>query len=497
MVQARLKKLLTTNWHFIGVILFFVIHGYSEHQGLIPFHELLLLLTILLVAGLLLYGIGKKIFKADAEKAGLFTSFVFVLVLFFGVIQDFLNTFNLFSLIGRLIIFFPLCLLAIGGLLIWLRKTRLRFVKPVLLINSLLSIYILLDLSMITQHFLALSSDKKNTALEKYGLTNCDTCTRVPVYLVLLDTYLGSDGLKEYYQYDNTAFETSLRKQGFHITAGTHSNYIFTIFSMASTLNMQYLGNVGSPVIKNHYAYNAAVSTFHNNMVCRYFESQGYQIVNYSIFDIKDVPAGYRSGLLPDNVKLITQQTMYYRVSKYLPLFLERNGWAPGTAKKVHDDFEMNNEQMMNATLSDARKKQDKPTFTYLHLMMPHGPFIFDSTGKRMPPFTEVKNIDKQYIDEAFLQYLVYTNKRISTFLNELKAATGSKAVIILMSDHGYQVAGRKERSLAYQNLNAVYIPDKRYEGWYNGMTNVNQFRVLFNTLFHQSLPMLKDSIVY
>ncbi len=133
MVQARLKKWLTTNWHFMGVILFFIIHGYSEHPGIIPFHELLLLLAILLAAGLLLYGISRKIFKADAQKAGLFTSFVFALVLFFGVLQDFLNEFSLFSLIARLIIFLPLNILAIIVLLVLLRKTSWRFNKLVFL----------------------------------------------------------------------------------------------------------------------------------------------------------------------------------------------------------------------------------------------------------------------------------------------------------------------------------------------------------------------------
>lgn len=108
----------------------------------------------------------------------------------------------------------------------------------------------------------------------------------------------------------------------------------------------------------------------------------------------------------------------------------------------------------------------------------------------------EKKAPSDRQIDEAFLQYQVYTNKRIGAFIEQLKKETNDKAVILLMSDHGYQPAGKMRRSLTYQNLNAVYLPGGQYTGWYNGMTNVNQFRILFNTLFHQRLPLLKDSIV-
>lgn len=52
------------------------------------------------------------------------------------------------------------------------------------------------------------------------------------------------------------------------------------------------------------------------------------------------------------------------------------------------------------------------------------------------------------------------------------------------------------DATMPFYNLNAVYLPQKSYSGWYNGINNVNQFRVLLNTLFHQQMPLLADSIV-
>ena len=95
-----------------------------------------------------------------------------------------------------------------------------------------------------------------------------------------------------------------------------------------------------------------------------------------------------------------------------------------------------------------------------------------------------------------FLQYQVYTNKKVTEFITQLQKETAGKAVILLMSDHGYQPAYEKEKKLAYYNLNAVYLPNRQYSGWYPGISNANQFRVLFNTLYDQRLSLLKDTIV-
>lgn len=220
------------------------------------------------------------------------------------------------------------------------------------------------DLFIIGANFIAPHGQNKDRELEKYALVNCDTYAKPPVYLVLLDSYLGSAGLREYFQYENTGFESLLRQQGFHVVDSTHSNYKYTLYSMASLLNMQYLEEAHPALINNHFAYNAGVTAVRNNIVCRFFKSQGYRVLNYSNFDIRDLPAGYQANLLPDRVALITQQTMYYRISKYLPLLLMRMGWAAGLRNRMLDDFVRNNEDMVNLTLSDSKQKSGKPSFT-------------------------------------------------------------------------------------------------------------------------------------
>ena len=60
--------------------------------------------------------------------------------------------------------------------------------------------------------------------------------------------------------------------------------------------------------------------------------------------------------------------------------------------------------------------------------------------------------------------------------------------VIILQGDHGFPTDATRVRI-----LDAFYLPDGGAAKHYNGMTPVNTFRMIFDTYFSQSFPMLPD----
>jgi hypothetical protein len=337
-------------------------------------------LAILLLIAIPLFFINRKLL-GDGKKANVFTSVILIVVLFFGVFQDFLFQFRILEAITRLRFFVPLCLLLVVIAFIWLRKTKKSLHKGVLFLNTLLLIYLVVDAGTLIKNNL-LPAKSESEQLAKYKLSVCDTCQKPPVYLIIFDSYFGSQGLKEFFHYDNSGFERFLTDQGFHVVQASHSNYKYTAFSMASLLNMQYLGNIGTPDLSNHYGYNTALSAIKNNVVTRYFASQGYKINNFSIFDIKDIPAGYSSGVLPEKVQLITSQTMYYRVNQWLPLFLRKNKLV---TPKVNVGVEKRSinicKEALEQSIAKGFTKDNAPVFTYIHIMMPHFPFMVDSSG--------------------------------------------------------------------------------------------------------------------
>jgi hypothetical protein len=63
------------------------------------------------------------------------------------------------------------------------------------------------------------------------------------------------------------------------------------------------------------------------------------------------------------------------------------------------------------------------------------------------------------------------------------------------MSDHGFKEFEKPvNEKYHFMNLSAVYFPNGNYFQSYEGLSNVNQFRLLLNSQFGQKLPLLKDS---
>ena len=106
--------------------------------------------------------------------------------------------------------------------------------------------------------------------------------------------------------------------------------------------------------------------------------------------------------------------------------------------------------------------------------------------------------MDENKVDKkAYIEYLVYFNKKLLELADYIKTNSTHPPIIIFMSDHGFRQfeAGEKIDNLyQFMNINAVFMPDGNYSGFYDGMSNVNQFRVILNSQFGQQLPILKDS---
>ena len=66
------------------------------------------------------------------------------------------------------------------------------------------------------------------------------------------------------------------------------------------------------------------------------------------------------------------------------------------------------------------------------------------------------------------------------------------------MSDHGSRLFDEpEEKKYQFATINAIYMPDKNYTQFYDGISNVNELRVLLNTVFHQNIPLLEDKSFY
>jgi hypothetical protein len=331
----------------------------------------------------------------------------------------------------------------------------------------------------------------------KYG--KCDSCSHPDIYLLLFDGYAGNRTLRERYHYDNSGLDSFLRSEAFHIQENSRSNYSMTPFSMASMLNLSYLKGIPHPLALGPDDYTNIFDPIRKNEVVNFLITQGYTIVNNSPFDLPEHPAQIDQTFIPVKTKLITYRTLTdYLVRDlggWLQDHLHASHWLPESS--LGENYYHMNQTFLAQTEEESHRRSGSPRFIYAHLMMPHDPLLFDSLLHRRSE-EEIANPDNLAKPDHYLGYLPYTNSRIRELITAIKKNSEGKAVILFMSDHGYRFSPDGiPRPDFFCNQNAVYYPDGDYSRLYDSISNVNQFRVVFNKLFHLNLPLLKDSIIF
>src|ERR1700730_5093708 len=278
---------------------FFVLHGYFENFGFINandaavlcFNYLLMTFSIAVLA---------YFFFRRWTKAALITTAWMIFFFFFGALHEFLKAHlpvQFFSRFGFLLGVF--CLLYIW-FFIYLRKAKKPFFRLSLFLNVLFLVYLILEMGTGIQkimqpphHGLSVYSFAKQPRVKE-----CDSCSKPDIYFLLFDEYGSSIALREQYEFQNN-LDTFLSEKGFQIQKGSYSNYNFTPFSMASTLNMSYIEGIKNARAVTIDDYSNCNLLIRNNEVIRILDAQGYEIVNYSIFDLAGHPFMIKQSFLP------------------------------------------------------------------------------------------------------------------------------------------------------------------------------------------------------
>jgi len=431
-------------------------------------------------------------FFRNKTRAALIAGYLIAIYLFFGYLKDFLKIH--FPGISKYVVLLTILLISVVILITFLAKTKRNFSRIVMYLNLLLSIFVVIDVASITIKTLNPPADKFSIFPVLNNKKNIISDADKPdIYFLIFDEYASSVALKENYNFEN-GLDSFLDQKGFQIQKGSFSNYNFTPFSMASTLNMSYLNGIqnNEKVTIDDYGYCHKLIS--NNEVIRFLSANGYEIFNYSIFDLKGNPSPVNQTLLPLKTRLITDNTLFSRIMKDMSWIFYAGRFAiKSLAIKRLLLIDQSNNASIDSVLHRSLKISRKPTFVYAHLFMPHAPFFYNKNGT----MRNLDTVGSESVDriDAYLGYLQYANNKIEDLITQIQNNTRNNAVIILMGDHGFRRQVLKHDS--YQNMNAVFFPKKNYGPLYDSISNVNQFRAIFNGLFKQTFALLKDSTIY
>ncbi len=480
--------------YLILLPIFFVLHGFVENFGFIDPKEAGILLISYLFLTMSIATFSWFFFR-NWNRASLITIFWMSFFFFFGALHEFLKEHSPVELFSRYSFLLTTALILLFFLFIYFKLSSKPFQRFSIYLNALFLIYISIDLGTA----LWKSTHKSDKLLSVYGFAKdnayqiCDTCSKPDIFFLLYDEYGASSSLKEQYNYHND-LDSFLKSKNFSIQQFSRSNYNFTPFSMSSTLNMSYLNgiqNIKSVTADDYANCNLLIR---DNEVIKILDAHGYEILNYSVFDLAGNPSMVDQSFLPLKTKLISDRTLFPHMNKDIGWLLITRFPFNLFSNNHFRKHKKNNEDFQKKVLEAATAKSIKPRFIYAHFYMPHPPFFYDKNGNPKSE-TTVYNEFISIPPASYLEYVTYTNSTIKELINTIQQNKPG-AVIIILSDHGFREKGSKKYEHFFRNMNAVYYPDKDYSMLYDSITNANEFRVVLNKLFHQSFPLLKDSTI-
>ncbi len=492
-MRPAFSSILSNRSYFLLLLpIFFVLHGYLENHQIVFASDALKLAGWYILAAIILAGLSWLYYR-NRDKAVLASFILLSFNFFFGAFHDLLKKTGSISFLAKYSVLLPIVLVVLIFILIGLKKYKKDLGRIKLYLNFLFVVLVLIDSLLLV---IALNRDSRAGITTDTGLTPCPDCPRPDIYLIVADSYPGKIELQEKLMYDNSAFENELRKRGFYVGDSTNANYYSTPISIASLLNMNYIE--GIQLKKNTAREDVAVAyqVLRNCQVQQYLEQIGYDVHNFSIFDLEGEAGITKPTFLPGRTSTITSQTFVTRIITDLGFHLIDDLHLDFMIRYIRNTDLKNNQKVVQRTLKIAGEQRKNPKFVYTHVVMPHYPYYFDSTGLQYP----VRTLDEKFIVDtnAFISYLKYSNKKYLELVDHILKNSPNPPLIILLGDHGFREFPEPvEEKYYFMNLLAVHYPDGDYEDFYRGMSNVNLFRIILNDRFRQSLSLLKDSTVY
>ena len=320
------------------------------------------------------------------------------------------------------------------------------------------------------------------------------------IYYIILDGYGQADTLAKIYAWDNSTFLDYLTKKGFYIASESRTNYVQTGLSLASSLNFDYLPSFP----ENSRDGRPLVNFIQHSRLLKILENLGYSTYTfqtpYQTTNITQADHFYGGAQSVRTQALIGLLMMNSIASLAIELELIR---PPLPSYGEQQNLVLNNlDELANVA------ERPGPKFVFLHLLIPHPPFIFTQDGPITPKavytLTDAdlfQGTAQQYI-AGYTSQVAYLNQALEKSLNIVLSRSSSPPIIILQGDHGPgaffgQTISKTCLQERFGILNAYLLPGIDSARLYPSISPVNTFRLVLDAYFEASLNLLPDQHYY
>jgi hypothetical protein len=444
--------------------------------------EIWLPLVISVAAALVLWAV-MSLILGSLSKAGLATAIFLVFFFSYGHLCEELNYLGVF--VPRHAHLLLVMLFVWGYCVYFISRAKRDFRVTTKLFNITAVALIAINLFNIASYQINL--DRLNTATPEEpparASANATELSTLPdIYLIITDEYAHPDTIQEWYDYDNSEFIESLEDKGFFVAHESRTRVMKTRYSIATTLNMEYI-----PSAKPSGIVAQMIST---NKVLDFLKQRGYRqaflkwigggMGTYGVYT--DLPGDFQSPernyLMTDFFRLLWNTTMLRPFYNYI--------YGPEYIRSRRND--------LIDTLSYLKTMPDieGPKFVFAHLMCPHEPFIFGPDGE----LVDIRNVSNYADKQFYLGQYIFMSRELERLVEVILEKSSNPPIIIIQSDHGLRPhhPNIEIGSDEWQKiLNAMYLPGMDNAVLFDNMSPANTFRVIFNHYFGANYPLLED----
>lgn len=260
------------------------------------------------------------------------------------------------------------------------------------------------------------------------------------IYLIVLDGHANARVLREVFDFDNSAFEDSLRALGFLVPRDVRSNYVQTYLSVSSLLNAAHVTRLAKDAGVASKDHSLPTYLVRHNRAARFLRERGY---SYRLFPsawwaatasspIADETFDPYRGFDLEREARRTELRLAVLRSSLLRLLLEEDGGSLPLVEHFRRSFE------------ELRQVADDPapTFTFAHLLLPHVPYVVDARcrplAREIPDYMEADTPEQR---RHYVAQVQCVDGMVLTLARELLRRSPTPPVILVVGDHGPRFA--------------------------------------------------------
>ncbi len=512
-----MMKLRSFPWHALLFAIYPILSLYTYNRNEVPFSDVLrsLLVALGVAGGLFMLF---WLLLRDAPRAGLVCSLCSLLFFTFGHIQTILTR-AIQQAVAINVLMAVWSAILILGVWVIARKVRRSPTRLTQVLNITAAAALVLggyplvidairDLTHTTALRGSAAQDVPGMESPSPASEGIARAEQRDIYYIILDGFGSEDSLREIYDIENLDLYGYLKEAGFQVAKQSHSNYMITMQSIPSSLNFHYLDEL-IEIDPQAFNYGPFETLVDDNQASVFLRKMGYRTMMIS--------SGFVATKM-ENADVLIEAGGGETINAFETSLLFNTAMLPWMNIITPQAHRQKTLEVFRQVVVQANAPG--PKFVFVHILIPHPPFLFDAQGNPVLNSTVSGRQGMQAgpadvaadsgptnwrvaYRRGYQEQVVFTSRKTREMITQLLESYRDRSlpdpVIIVQGDHGpdtytdwnnIETSCLRER---YSILNALYLPGAPEGTVPQDLTPVNTFRIVFNQYFNANLPLAEN----